>query len=212
MAWVAEENFNSYGDGDLHGENGGSGWATAWSGSTNFDVQGTTVYEGAKAVENTTNAGVTISRNLSSTVTAGTWYMAVRSGSNDTGFAYWQFKDTTTASIFAIGLDSNGQITYSREGLGRTNIQAYSANQWYVIKLTYSAAGETMDVDIHDGTSWSGDYNLVPYTLGDDHILTAILGHTAQAFNSYHDIITATDPTVVVSAGPRNLNLLGVGK
>ena len=62
MSWTAIENFNSYADGDLNGENGGSGWSGAWSGSVNYDIQGTTTYEGAKAVVNSTNVNADIQR------------------------------------------------------------------------------------------------------------------------------------------------------
>ena len=70
--WSATDNFDSYSNGDLNTQNGGTGWSAAWSGATSYDVQGTTTYSGAKAVQFVHAAGdQQIDRTLTTVVNAG---------------------------------------------------------------------------------------------------------------------------------------------
>src|SRR3990167_10083245 len=90
MAWVADADFNGLTDGNLTGQAGGSGWSNNWGdvGSFNPDntnVQGTTVYEGAKAVRNADGLSA-IGRTLTTALTAG-----------NTGVIYLALRRTKTA-------------------------------------------------------------------------------------------------------------------
>lgn len=142
MAWVATDDFNSYSDGDLNGNNGGSGFSAAWSGSVNFDVQGTTVAEGAKAIVNT--SGSNISRALTSAVSGdgNIVYFAMRNSSAAAGGAKMRFLDGSSAIREQIIMNSSGNIV-----LGITSpvtvLAGYSANTWYFFKLTLNVTSQT---------------------------------------------------------------------
>ncbi len=200
MAWVAIENFNSYSDGNLSFNNGGSGWSAAWGGGSDnevFDVQATQVYEGAKAIENITTAEATIERDLTTSVSAGKWYFAMRSSSNSVGLIYLTFRDSVTANIFHIRLDSNGYIRHSHEGQAATNLMTYNADQWYVIEVDFiGGSTDTVDVRIHDGNSWNGPYNKSTYASGGNITRVTMGRGAAGTFNGYWDIITPTNPVV----------------
>lgn len=85
MAWVAEENFNSYAAGDnWNTANGGSGWSGAWAitdTGQEYDIVSTPTLEGVTCAHtNNANGGGTgnADRTLTTAVTTGTVYYLVR--------------------------------------------------------------------------------------------------------------------------------------
>lgn len=135
------DDFNSYSDGDLNGNNGGSGWGTAWSGSATYDVQGTTVYEGAKAIIQ--QAGGTISREPTASPTGtGIFYVAMRHSSNSAARMSFYYLNGAGNAGIGVDLNSAGNIV----SLQGSTIGTYAANTWYVFRITADFTGSTYTV------------------------------------------------------------------
>jgi hypothetical protein len=145
------DNFNSYSDGDLAGNNGGSGWSAAWSGSANHDVQGTVTYEGAKAVQNSVGTG-NISRTFTSR-SSGVVRVAMRRSSNGSGQSRILAEDSGGTTQYAVEMASTGQFVL-KSTEGDTNVAAYSADTWYVVDLEFDTSVPRQRARIDNGT-WS---------------------------------------------------------
>lgn len=201
MAWVAEENFNSLSDGDLNGQGGGSGWSANWSGGTNYDVQGSTVYEGAKAVQGV-NANQNITRALTTAVSAGVVYWAMRCNMGPTGDAAVDLK--TGGNIYArIQFRSDGGSPANilvATGTAQNTIVSGFSNIWYVIELTIISTS-SFSIRVHNGTSWSSSFG--PYTSNTTGSVDTVQFNSGGDQTLYVDTFTATDPTA--AAGPANL-------
>lgn len=164
MAWIATEDFDSYPNGALNLANAGTGWSAAWVSDTDFSLQGTTTYSGARAVKFTATSGnKQASRLLTTAVTSGVFSIYMRKegaesivntvlfdggvvvGSNDVctvGFA----SSTQPAS-------HGGEIYLA----GTTTIQlkaTYSLSTWYHIEIQIDGAGTQCRGRVDDG-AWS---------------------------------------------------------
>lgn len=200
MTWVAEDTFNTYSDGDLTGNNGGTGWAAAWSGSTNFDVQGTTVYEGAKAVNNTTNANANISRQLSAAVaTTGTLYFAMRRSLNNSGQIVTNIRNQLNQNAAQVVMNASGNITAGSGGDTVTLVTGYSVNTWYVFRLAFDIAAGTYVVaystDAYGSAgSFSADTSAIPMTNTPVSIQYVLYDKDANAGTDLWDYVSPTSP------------------
>lgn len=208
MAWVATDDFNSYSDGSISGVNGGSGWSAGWVlGSGAIDVQGTTVYEGAKAVTANTSLADLASRALTSTVTVGTMYFAMRaSATTVVGFTILE-NGSGTGKMY-IKFDNDGNIKIFSNGSGTyVTLQAYSANTWYVIGIDFDNTGHANQYRANvDGGAFSSYYtvNGGSYT-SISHVRLETDTGTGSVF---WDRISDTYPSSAVATG--YLTLLGV--
>lgn len=208
MAWVAEADFNGLSDGDLNGQGGGTGWTGNWAGGTNYDVQGTTRYEGAKAIIGDNSS---IDRTLTTAVSGdgNIVYFAARRSVTNSGQSYVHFQ-SAGGSRCGIIMNNAGAIkTYP--GSASTILASYSANTWYVFKLTMNVASNTFDVDYSTGAygsagTWTtgvagvamsstGNITKVTYDLDTN-------GTQTQLF----DYISGVSP--FTAAGPANLKSL----
>lgn len=193
MAWTAIEDFNSYSDGDVVGENGGSGWSGAWAGTAGvFDVQGTVVYEGAKAILNTSSSN--ISRGLTAVSGDGNvMYIAHRRTANNSGASRILLDAAASSRRVTIEFNSSGNIV----GSG-TTVQAYSANTWYVLKITLNTDADTFLVQVSTdpyglpGTFSAGATCAMSGTSGAD-IVSIILDLDAGG-DAYWDYISGQTP------------------
>jgi len=148
MAWVATENFESYSAGALAGNNGGSGWTSAWTSLSNDDWQvgTTTVCGGSKNAVDTVTSGDATSRiyrdfaALSGTTNEVQFYLAASSATTDN--IQVQFANSSSASRIEIqmgeGVGGGGDI----ELVGATSqslATSFSANTCYLV---------TVDIDV----------------------------------------------------------------
>lgn len=189
-AWVATDDFESYSNGDLNGQSGGTGWSGAWSGSTAFDVQGTTVYEGTKAVKATNPNGV-IDRILTTGTNSGTVYFALRrSGTTNDGTV--DFRASGTNKI-RISLNDNNIRAYDNSSFN-TILTGFATDTWYLFEVIYTDTSYT--IKYHDGASWSSSYG--PYTIDSGNVTGIRLsGGGSGTGDIYWDYIGDTDPTVI---------------
>lgn len=140
MAWIARETFDSYSDGDVNTLNGGSGWSAGWAKSSGtINVQGTTTYQGSKALKANASASAIYDRTLTTAVSAGTMYVAMRSSSTSI-VAYFILLESGTGRMY-IKFDNDGNIKYF-DNSSYVTIQAYSADTWYLIGIDWDDAAQ----------------------------------------------------------------------
>lgn len=207
------ESFDTYSDGDLTGNNGGSGWGAAWSGNTAFDVQGTVTQAGAKAVQilsSTTDSF--IGRTFSAGISSGQWYSYNRL----TGTAGFGDPNLGTGSTDNSGLrcmarfGSDGNITIYSGAFSGTVVQAYAANTWYKVEFDFDCATDDYRCRIDNGT-WTSRVAFVNTTAS---TLDRVIFHKTDTAGGtwYFDTIDDGGGAAVTPAQVHsNLALLGVG-
>lgn len=130
------EDFNSLNNGDLNGQNG-------WTGSTGFDVEATTVKEGAKAVQFIdVGTGVAVSHSLSDIdsykIFIQTYMRTTVVQKPSYQHAYYAYQGTTQISAVAIGTTS--VFTHLKPGAWETFDGTPLVNTWYKTKLAFPNA------------------------------------------------------------------------
>ncbi len=198
MAWSATDNFNNYANGNLVSNNGGSGWAGAWTAGagTGPQVQATTVKEGAKAVS-LSEADASSYRDLSVGVTAGIVYVAIRKSSVaalSITMAFTLRKGATDEARILWAADGNIQL------VGATTVDLVvttNANQWYAIRVEIDQAGARFRASVDGGaySSYVADIGSNGYTDIDRIALAQASSTTGTAF--WDDIGGPTAATTV---------------
>lgn len=231
MAWVAEENFDSYSDGDLPANNGGTGWSNSWQDvfqGTDTDVQGTTTYQGAKAAQYVGSTASAVQRSLTTAVSSGVMYIALRAAqtngggfsvslrnSSDSGIINIQFDAVdgrgTTGNIYLLGR-SGGTPTVA------TIVSGYSANTWYAIRLTFDTGADTFSAAGSSGAYGSGGSygteSTTLNTLSSGDAARIQLSAESTTADYFVDYISGTDPLTASAGGATffpTLLTLGVG-
>ncbi len=149
------DDFDSYSDGDLNSNNGGFGFSAAWSGNTAYDVQGTTVFDGTKAVKVSQASGQEpmISRAFSGK-TSGVLHWAQRkdgtdhlqgialfSGSTLVGEVYMSASGSPIGAVWGI-LDGGSPVSL---GL------SFSTNTWYTVDVEFNTITDQYRASINGG-------------------------------------------------------------
>jgi len=125
------EDFNSYSDGDLNGQGG-------WSGDAGyFTVEGTTVYEGAKAVEGYTSTTVlkSIKKELSNMPNNFEIISHIRVSAINSHGGYVRVLNQNSATIGGKHMNVNNQFQVQ----GRTSATdgSFTNDTWYVWQLQF---------------------------------------------------------------------------
>lgn len=229
MAWVAEENFNSLSDGDLNGQGSGYGWAAAWSGDTDMDVQGTYTFEGAKAVKEAAAGFGGIVRQLTSTVTVGTVYCSMMLTTTSGNGSFILNSNSTTGEMYVKA--ENGNIAIYDNGT-YINFGTYTANVWFTIGIDFDNVSQAnkFRANVNNGawTSWytvdGGSYTNIGYVKleGDsggtadrywDRISTSPYYPGINIDDSYSDAQDVTTDTLTFSktcSGDNRILLVGI--
>lgn len=163
------EDFNSYPDGDLAGNNGGTGWFNAWSGNIGWDVQGTTVFEGTKAVAGAGDL-TEIIRTFTPAANTGILTVAVRRSDKTTGRFLFGIRSGGPGGVgraFLIMNTADIVIADAAGGNPQTAVSNYAANTWYVIHISWDATANTIKAREDSNPNWtpnvamsnSGDIN-----------------------------------------------------
>jgi len=175
------DDFNDYINGDLNGQGG-------WSGSTAFDIEDITTYEGEKAVEIITTAtgGNRIIHIEGTEYAEGSiaWYW--RRTSNNNGGAYVMLTESGTGNwkVF-VAMENTGQIVHYYNG-GSDNVGAYSINDWHFLEAEWLNDG-TARVRIDEG-EWSAWRDAFGDWTNLDGI-DLIAGNTSPNATTYWDYI-----------------------
>lgn len=156
MAWVAYEDFDSYSNGDLNGNNGGTGWSAAWSGSGDYDVQSTTVLQGTKSIQqNGSGTEPEIARSLTASTTDGTMVYLTRRNITNGGVPVMNISESG-ARVCGVYFDTSAQI--QAYGSASNVIGSYAADTTYQIAIQYDCGTDQFRVSI-DGGAYSSWYD-----------------------------------------------------
>jgi hypothetical protein len=204
MAWVAETTFEDNSVATLNGQSGGTGWSGDWGSAGSFNpgntfVQSTTAYQGSKATLN--SGGVSaIYRILAvpiGTSDTGVIYIALRRSSatgTDENNASW--RNSGDQSRVNIALMSNGHINLG-SGAGLVDLGTYSANTWYVFRLTYDmGAGRVTAAYSTDAYGTAGIWSAesTPFTLINSGAIDHIDLNGGDSNTGYYDYISGVSP------------------
>jgi hypothetical protein len=198
-AFSITDNFNSYSDGDLNGTNAGSGWSGAWSGNVNYDVQGTTVYEGAKGIQDAvgSNQNHTITRDFSGEI-SGDLYMAWRQSTVTGACPYLILREGGSSRAILRGpcvANSNLTIYDYSPGSYETVQSGLSANTWYILHVEFDGTTDRYRARVYT-SSWQ---SFTAYQ--DTNITTSVTrfeiqneGESSTSGTFFFDTIQTTDP------------------
>ena len=166
MANIFTDDFNSYNDGNLPTQ---GGWAS-YSNGTNFKVQGSVIYEGAKAVYNNTAADSVVTKAGTAradgaqaiyfrSVNRASWYagryaqVRISKGSWGSIFALQQFYKDGTWGYW------NGSAVATGEG-------TWNDGEWNSAEIEWRSSDKKARYRINDGTwtDWCLVYGQATYT------------------------------------------------
>lgn len=201
MAWVAIESFDTYSDGDLNGQNGGFGWGGAWvrNGSSVIQITGTQFYNGTKSVVMSTNNTTFYTRNLASAISDnGVVYFAMRNNVTNQNNNAISFRNSSSGSRIGISMGSSGNIRVN----GTTVVAGYSANTWYVLRLTFSVTNNNLTVATNSGSGWSAESGTISMNNSGNIDVVGLSMDGTATLTPFIDAITGTDPTI---RGPVNM-------
>jgi len=212
-AWAGIDNFDSYGDGDLHGESGGSGWSDAWGGSTAYDVQGTTTFGGStKAVQHDTSSTGTIVRTLTSSVDSGDLYYAIRTDDASLDGIQFEIQDGATLGG-AVSFENDGGATYqirvSTHAVADI-LESLAADTWYIININFVSSTQfKVRAKVEGGSfnAYSSDLTYINSVNNPDRLDMTSFPIGSGQVNLYIDEIGTTDPDAA-AAGPAALKTL----
>jgi hypothetical protein len=193
MAWAATDNFDSYSDGDLNSQNGGTGWSAAWTGNTLYDVQGTVTKSGSKAIVLVDNGSEPeIGRKLTA-VTDGSVHVSMRRNTTSVDSqGFWLTEGSTpTEANRVCGVQFNASGNIIAVGSGSTTLQSYSADTWYDVDIQFDCATDKFRVSIN-----GGEYSLwLDFRTTETQIdgVCFTMSNSGAASTNYWDDIRASD-------------------
>jgi hypothetical protein len=178
LAASVTETFDACSDGDTNGYN-------SWSGSVNFDCQGTVTQSGAKAVVHQTAASGVIAKSFGSTDATGTQQIYGRvAGTTD---ELWMVRLREAGSSTIIVKTNGGNLQYF-DGGSYVTIGAVSLNTWFQLDVEWDAASDTARYRL-DGGSWTSFVSFNgTITTGIDDV--ALVKGAANATAAYWDTLS----------------------
>lgn len=199
MAWIAEDNFNSYSNGDLGTLNGGTGFSAGWvdNGGTISVADTPANFEGNKGVTASASASAIYDRALTSTVTAGTAYIHMKSSSASSIF-FFILTEGGNGRMY-IKFDSDGNIKIFSNGSGTyITLCAYQVDTWYEIAIDFNTATNANSYRASvNGGAYSSYYTVSGGSL--TNIGGVRLERDNTAGNVYWDNITPTAQSLTSS-------------
>lgn len=196
-AYAGIDNFDSYSAGALGTNNGGSGWAGAWSG-TGSTVETSVFLSSPNGISVAHANDPGNARVLSSSVDSGDIYVATRLSSLDnTSYQYFYIADATTYGVFFGYNQSVGgttKLNYLATS-GYVTLTTPTANTWYIVNIHFVSSTQYQIRWKAVGGSWSAYTTTDTYrnsVSNPDRI--SINGGNAGATTYYFDSIGTTDP------------------
>lgn len=204
MAWVATEDFESYSLGsDPIGQNGGTGWAGAWTGggpgSNGWVVENTVVLEGTKSISCSPNnvSDEFLDRTLATGTISGQLQFYGRRDLNNSGtlnMGFFNGAPSGASLVFAIQFDASGNITI--QGSSTVTVGTYAANTNYKIGIDYNNTTNLFSANINDGAFSS---SVGRFSGGGNITIIRVSVESSTTATSYFDGI---GPYAATPAGP----------
>lgn len=196
--WTAQDTFEGATDeANLTAWSGGTGWSAAWVNSaTNVVFSDTaTSYGGTTSARVNSNGGNTFyTRVLSSTVsTTGIMYVAMRKSSTSAGENAFSLRSSVGGRV-SVRLTAAGNID---AGASTRILTGFTANTWYVIRITFDVGAGTYTVaystdSFGSAGSWSSESASISMTSSGNIDRVGVGGDTGA--NSWVDYISGTSP------------------
>lgn len=188
-AWPATETFDSYSAGDaLDAKSGGSGWNTNWASNVQGTIQtAPTGMSSLAARFQSATDGVEAGRQFTASGLTEVTFQ-VNSAQTNAAFAI-RIQEAAVAERIQVVFNASGNIVANA-----TNIQAYSANTTYTIKLKWGHSGTNFAISI-DGGAYSADIGIYGASTTMNNFVFGPQTTTSTTF--YVDTI---GPVVVASA------------
>jgi|GEM_PF-2649956 len=211
MAWTYEQLFNGLSSAALNGQD-------SWSGSTSFVVQGSTVYEGAKAVvANPAGSTQTINRTFSG-ITDGSVYFALHIPTTGETDFYFILEDAGSNKMYVRWNPGANSIQIYDNGAGdyQNVATSLSTDTWYVVNIEFDNSGQPNKyrARVNTAGAWGAFTSWYTVNGGSYTSISGIEiqnGATVGDGTTYFDTITPTDPAIAI-ATPRLRTLMGVGQ
>lgn len=188
MAVYILEDFNSLSNGNLNGQN-------SWSGDTSFQVQGSTVQEGAKSVQCSAGYGSDqfISKNITAR-TSGIFGIYFRFSATGLYNESLTLRSGTT-SKFNVFIRNDACGLADGTGSQQQNLGTSQAiNTWHLCEIQIDQANNRARARLNGG-SWS---SYITYSFTSiDNIQIGAAFYSGQ--NAFYDYITFTDPITAIN-------------
>jgi len=205
MAFL-EDTFNSYTDGDLNGQG-------SWTAAGTYDIQGTTVYEGTKALQQSNSGSTDQVANKTGTqgIADGSqnWYsrLSVTTGGTEHDT---RIKEGATY-LTVIRMDARTAPTATikyRDSVGYSSYGNFSVDTWYLMQLEWRSSDKKFRFAV-DAEAWTDWYTpLANFTTDVDNV--ELQWWSSQGANGYWDnfSVPAAPP---VAGMPTLLNAIFFG-
>ena len=205
---ILTDNFNSYTDGDLNGQTGGTPSGT-WSGDVDLDIQGTTYFNdgGTKAVQ----LAAVVEKYCSKTGTL----------TNDGQLVIYVNRTTDSNGVLSITLFEGASVRINCKcetdetlytyysGVWNSTGLTFSENVWFYIKIEWRSSDHTARFSIDGGTPTGWLATQGTWVNGIDTV--RIGSNAGTAGTLYFDYIAEESYTPPTAAAGHNFTtLLGV--
>jgi hypothetical protein len=151
MATLFTDDFNGYADGDLNGQG-------SWSGAVQFDIQGVTVKEGAKAVTCTAGSGVqySILKLGAGDVGDGSIVVYMRTSGIVTNWLNVRIQTSADANIYNVKWQAQDISYYSGAAFVSFKADA-AADTWYCLQINWRSSDNfaQYQIDSEGWTAWA---------------------------------------------------------
>lgn len=201
-ATIVSDNFNSYTNGNLEGQGSWSRGGIA----TEFDVEGTVVYEGAKAIKNNNNnSGSEVNiQKTGSLLNDGLITVYVRLDAGNGGFRLLEGATTRIKTQFINGGTGSAAFVYSDSlNVNVTFGVVPVAGTWYALQIQWRSSDHTVRYNINGGTWTAWVAPLSVWSTGMDivSIVRAAGNNQTMYWDTIERGIFSTDATFQVFGG-----------
>lgn len=189
------DNFDSYTDGDLNGQG-------SWSGNAAFDVQGTVVQAGAKAISCATGGDITVSKSFTATASdSQVFYMRTNTTSRTSATDFYTGVTLVASLVFSPTLADDIRLNTTAAS---TILASLLADTWYKVEVQWDAALGTngqLRARVDDGTWSAYQEATADFTTIDTLKMLSDMSATTCYWDSFSSGLSSD----------HNLTLLGVG-
>ncbi len=183
MAVTIIDNFNSYSNGNLNGQGG-------WSGDTTYQVQGTTVWEGSKAVANNNGTNdIVISKSIGAYTSGIISVYMRREWSGIFNFTFSLFDGgTNKVDLYMVSDFSTSDVLLTKSG-GNVVVGSNTISTWYKCDIEIDGTNQRFRGRLNGG-AWSSWLSQTFTSITSIRLGKASNGNTA---NALYDYITYDD-------------------